>query len=231
MCGRFTLEIPSETLAELFGLAEHPVVLPRYNVAPTQRVPVIRESEGRNRLDYLQWGLIPSWAKERSVGYKMINARSETVAEKPSFRQALRYRRCLVPASGFYEWLREGKAKLPHYLQIRDNGPMVFAGLWESWKAPEGETVESCTILTTAANHLVAAVHDRMPVILHPDEYRTWLDRNLTDPAGLSRLFQPYPADLMEIRPVSPLVNSPKNDMAQLIDRVEVVPNKGLVFA
>jgi putative SOS response-associated peptidase YedK len=230
MCGRFTLEIPSETLAEMFGLAEHPVVLPRYNVAPTQQVPVIRESaEGGNRLDYLQWGLIPSWSKERSVGYKMINARSETVTEKPSFRQALRYRRCLVLASGFYEWRQEGKTKLPHYLHIRDNSPMVFAGLWETWNSPEGETVESCTILTTAANSLVAAVHDRMPVILHPDGYRTWLDRNLTDTAGLSRLFQPYPADLMEIRPVSQLVNSPKNDMAQLIERFEDVADKGLV--
>lgn len=222
MCGRFAVEIPPEILTEIFGLAEPPAVPPRYNVAPTQQVPVIRESaEGMNRLDYLHWGLIPSWAKDRSVGSKMINARSETVSEKPSFKQAVRYRRCLILASGFYEWLREGKAKLPHYFHIRDNGPMVFAGLWDRWKSPEGGAAESCTILTTAANPLVEPIHDRMPVILHPTEYRTWLDRTITDPAGLAHLFQPYPADLLAIRPVSPLVNSHKNDTAQLIDRVE----------
>ena len=226
MCGRFAIEIPSEILVEMFGLAEPPPVLPRYNVAPTQQVPVIRESaDGRNRLDHMHWGLIPSWAKDRSVGYKMINARSETITEKPSFRQAVRYRRCLVLASGFYEWRREGQAKLPHYLRIRDKSPMVFAGLWETWKSQEGESVESCTILTTAPNRLVEPVHDRMPVILHPDEYRTWLDRNITDPAGLSHLFLPYPADLMEMWPVSPLVNSAKNDLVQLIDRIEDVPD------
>jgi len=223
MCGRFVFDISPENLAGTFGLAELPVVLPRYNVAPTQQVPVVRsDADGVNRLDCLQWGLIPSWAKDRTVGYKMINACSETVTEKPSFRQAVRYRRCLVPASGFYEWKQEGKLKLPHYLRIKGDAPMLFAGLWESWKSPEGETVESCTILTTGPNRLVEQIHDRMPVILHPDEYLVWLDRSVTDPADLTRLFQPYPADLMEMWPVSTLVNSAKNDRVQLVDPVVV---------
>lgn len=222
MCGRFVFDIPSEILLETFGLMDLPDVLARYNVTPTQQVPVVRKSaDGLNRLDYLQWGLIPSWAKEKSIGVKLINARSETVTEKPAFRQAVKFRRCLIPASGFYEWKQEGKLKLPYYLQIKGNAPMGFAGLWESWKGPEGETVESCTILTTAANPLVGLVHERMPVILHPGEYGIWLDRNITDASGLTHLFQPYPADLTKVRRVSPLVNSPKNDFAQLLDPVE----------
>ena len=222
MCGRFVFDIPPDMLVATFGLAELPAVQPRYNVAPTQQVPVIRaSSDGCNRLDYLQWGLIPSWAKERSIGSKMINARSETVTEKPAFRQAVKYRRCLVPASGFYEWVQEGKLKLPYSLQVKGGSPMVFAGLWESWKGPEGETVESCTILTTAANPLVQVIHERMPVILHPGEYGVWLDRNINDASSLTHLFQPYPADLMEMRRVSPLVNSPKNDLVQLLNPVE----------
>jgi len=211
MCGRFVFDISPEILAGTFGLAELPVTHPRYNVAPTQQIPVVRRAaDGVNRLDYLQWGLIPSWAKERSIGGKMINARSETVSEKPAFRQAVKYRRCLVPASGFYEWKQKGKLKSPHYFQIKGGAPMVFAGLWESWKAPEGETVESCAILTTAANPLVEEVHERMPVILHPGEYGHWLDRDISDASKLQQLFQPYPADLMVVRRVSPLVNSPK---------------------
>lgn len=222
MCGRFAFDLSSEVLLETFGLAELPAVVPRYNVAPTQQVPVIRNSaDGCNRLDFMHWGLIPSWARDRTVGYKMINARSETVTEKPAFRQAVKYRRCLVPASGFYEWKQEGKLKSPYYFHIKAGAPMVFAGLWESWKAPEGESVESCTILTTSANPLVEEVHERMPVILHPGEYRIWLDRDITDASGLLQLFQPYPADLMVMRRVSPLVNSPKNDRVELLNPIE----------
>lgn len=229
MCGRFVFDIPGEILLETFGLAALPAVRPRYNVAPTQMVPAVRsDAEGVNRLDYLQWGLIPSWAKERSIGSRMINARSETVSEKPAFRQAVRYRRCLVPASGFYEWKQEGKLKSPHYFQVKGGAPMVFAGLWESWKAPEGETVVSCSILTTAANPLVGEIHERMPVILHPGEYRMWLDRNVTDASELLQLFQPYPADLMVMRRVSPLVNSPKNDLIELLSPIEDAAPMGL---
>lgn len=218
MCGRFAVDIPAEVLSETFTLPELPNITPRYNIAPTQQVPVVREgADGDNRLDLLHWGLIPSWAKDRNVAYKMINARSETLLDKPSFRQAYKYRRCVVPASGFYEWRHEGKAKLPHYIRIRDGLPMLFAGLWESWKSPEGEVVESFTILTTGANKLLESVHERMPVILHPAECARWLNRHLTDPTSLSVFFQPYPADLLEMWQVSPLVNTPKVDSFELI--------------
>ena len=224
MCGRFTIDIPPELLVEIFGLAETPAITPRYNISPTQQVPVIRQyADSQNHLDYLRWGLIPSWAQDESIGSKLINARSETVTEKPSFRQAIKYRRCVVPTSGFYEWRQEGKAKQLWLIRLKDGAPMVFAGLWETWKSPEGEVV-SFTILTTAANGLVAPLHDRMPVILHPDEYRTWLDRNTTSPAGLVRLFQPYPADLMEMQRLSPLVNSVKNESADLVVPVGDAP-------
>jgi putative SOS response-associated peptidase YedK len=218
MCGRFTLDIPPELLAEIFGLADTPAVTPRYNIAPTQQVPVIRRyGDGQNRLDYLHWGLIPSWAQDKSIGSRLINARSETVTEKPSFRQAIRYRRCLVLASGFYEWKQEGDAKLPWHIRLKDGAPMVFAGLWETWKSAEGEVIESCTILTTASNRLVAPLHDRIPVLLSPDEYRTWLERTTTDPTSLKKMFQPYPADMMEMWPVSPEVNNVGNDGQGLV--------------
>uniref|UniRef100_C6DZD3 Abasic site processing protein n=1 Tax=Geobacter sp. (strain M21) TaxID=443144 RepID=C6DZD3_GEOSM len=218
MCCRFSVDVSAEVLLETFGLTQVPTISPRYNVAPSQRVAVVREgADGGNRLDLLHWGLIPSWAKERSVAYKMINARSDTLQEKPSFRQAYKYRRCVVPASGFYEWRHEGKAKLPHYIRIRDGLPMLFAGLWESWKSPEGEVVESFTILTTAANRLLESIHEWMPVILHPAECGRWLDRSVTDQSGLATFFQPYPADLLEMWPVSPLVNAPNHDSCELI--------------
>jgi len=228
MCGRFALDIPAELLVDNFGLAECPQIVPRYNIAPTQQVGVIRRyGDGQNHLDSLHWGLIPSWAQGRSIGGKMINAKSETVTEKPSFRQAIRYRRCLVPASGFYEWKQEGDAKQPWYLHLKGSSLMVFAGLWESWKSPEGEVVESCTILTTAANRVVAPLHDRMPVILHPDEYRTWLERTTTDPTSLKKMFQPYPADLMEAWPVSSAVDGVENESPDLMQSIEAAPALG----
>ena len=218
MCGRFTIDISPELLVQLFGLAETPVITPRYNIAPAQQVPVIRRyGDGQNHLDYLHWGLIPSWAQDKPIGSRLINARSETVTEKPSFRQAIRYRRCFVLGSGFYEWVQEEKEKQPWLIRLKDGSPMVFAGLWEIWKSSEGEVVESCTILTTAANRLVAPIHDRQPLILSPDEYRTWLERTTTDPTGLKKMFQPFTADLMEMFPVSPMVNSVKNESADLV--------------
>jgi putative SOS response-associated peptidase YedK len=218
MCGRFSCNINSELLADLFGLREHPTLTSRYNIAPTQQVPVIREHpDGENHLDYLHWGLIPSWAQDKSIGSRLINARSETVTEKLSFRQAIRYRRCLVLGSGFYEWKQAGKDKQPWLIRLKNGAPMVFAGLWETWKSAEGTVIESCTILTTASNRLVAPLHDRMAVILSPDEYRTWLERNTTDPTGLKKMFQPYPADLMEMFPVSPMVNNVRNESADLV--------------
>jgi putative SOS response-associated peptidase YedK len=222
MCGRFTFQIPSELLVEIFGLAELTAISPRYNIAPTQQVPVIRRyGDGQNHLDFLHWGLIPPWALDKSIGSRLINARSETVTEMPSFRQAIRYRRCLVLASSFYEWQQEGKAKQPWLIRLKDGAPMVFAGLWETWKSAEGEVVESCAILTTASNRLVAPLHDRMPVVLTMDEYRTWLERTTTDPTSLKKMFQPYPADLMVMYPVSPLVNKVRNDSADLIESLQ----------
>ena len=163
MCGRFTIDIPPSLLSSIFGLSEPPATTPRYNVAPTQQVPVIRQyADGDNHLDYLRWGLIPSWFKEMSTSSPMINARSETVSEKPAFRQSIRYRRCVVPSSGFYEWKQEGKTKQPWYIRLKDGSPMMFAGLWDSWKSPQG-VVDSFTILTTAPNSLIGSLHDRMP--------------------------------------------------------------------
>ncbi len=163
-------------------------------------------------------GLIPSWAEDMTVGYKLINARSETVHERHSFRHAIRYRRCLIPTSGFYEWTGEGRCKKPLYISMKDGSPMVFAGLWESWKSPEKEVVETCVVLTTSANSLVAPFHDRMPVILHPQEYNAWLDRETNNPEQLKPLYRPYPAELMELHLVSPHVNSLKFDSPNLIE-------------
>ncbi len=218
MCGRFTLQIPPELLAEIFGLLEIPVFPARYNIAPTQQVAVVRSTgNDHNRLDFLRWGLIPSWAKDPSIGSRMINARSETVHEKPAFRHGIKFSRCIVVASGFYEWKEEDKRKVPLYVRLKDGSPMCFAGLWDHWKSPEGENIESCTILTTSSNRLISTLHDRMPVILHREEYPLWLDREVTDPEKLKQLYQPYPADPMEMYPVSPLVNSPHNESPELI--------------
>jgi putative SOS response-associated peptidase YedK len=221
MCGRFTLHIPPEQLIEIFGLLEMPVIPSRFNIAPSQQVAVIRSiADGHNRLDFLRWGLIPSWAKNPSIGSRMINAKCETVHEKPAFRHAIKFRRCVVVGSGFFEWLQEGKRKVPLYVRLKDGSPMCFAGIWEHWKSPEGELIESCSILTTTSNSLVAPLHDRMPVLLHRKSFPLWLDREITDPEKLKNLYQPYPSDLMEMYPVSPLVNSPRNDSPDLIEAV-----------
>ena len=221
MCGRFTLELPAGLLAELFGLPEPPFFPPRYNIAPTQQVAAVRRrDEGGNRLDFLKWGLIPSWAKDPSIGSKMINARSETISEKPAFRAAFKQRRCLVPSSGFYEWEAVCGKKIPQYLRLRNGSPMVFAGLWESWSGPDGASVESCTILTTAANALIEPLHIRMPVILQPGDFATWLEPNPGDPEKLKQLCRPYPAGGMERWTVSTRANSPKYDAPDLIEPV-----------
>ena len=226
MCERFTFQIPSEVLTRTFGLTEHPTVHPRYNIASTQQVPTIRQGvDGLNRFGYMHWGLIPSWTKNRAIGRKMINARSETLMSKPAYRHTVQHQRCLVLASGYYNWERVGKRTLPMYVRHIGHGPMVFAGLWDSWKSSEGETVDSCTILTTAFGEhtrkskwsLIEPHQHRMPVILNQEGYQTWLDRNTTDTARLVHLYRPYSGDLMERMPVSPLVNNLKNDSADLI--------------
>ncbi len=198
---------------KVYRLASLPEVSPRYNIAPGQQVAVVRQNHDDLRhLVTMKWGLVPSWAKDPTVGNRMINARSETVHEKPSFRQAFRSRRCIIPASGFYEWHHTGKKKVPHYFRLHGGSVMSLAGLWEKWKSPQGEDIETCTILTTAANGLVKKFHDRMPVILHSEEFDLWLDRDADDLGRLAELFHPYPADLLTEHPVTLAVNSPGND-------------------
>lgn len=218
MCGRYTLAAPGRVVAELFALDAIPELRPRYNVAPGQEVPVVRVREGRRELATVQWGLVPAWARDLAIGQKLINARAETVAEKPAFRQALRARRCLVPADGFYEWQPAAGRKQPWYFQLRDGRPFAFAGLWERWQAPGVDPLESCAIVTTAANELVAPVHGRMPVVLSPEGCGRWLAGGT--PGELAALLVPFPASEMRAYPVSPRVNSPAVDDRGCIEAV-----------
>ena len=214
MCGRFTLGATAATLAAQFDLATVPTWTPRYNIAPTQEVLVVLQpSPQANREARLhRWGLIPPWAKDPSIGNRMINARAETVATKPAFRRAFKERRCLLLADGLYEWQRQERRKQPFYIRLRDGRPFAFAGLWEHWEGSEGMAIQSCTILTTTSNEVVDRIHDRMPVILSPTDYDSWLDPNIQEPTVLQTLLRPYPADEMTAYPVSTLVNSPAND-------------------
>ena len=218
MCGRFTLYFSAELLAAIFGLPELHELIPRYNIAPTRVTAVVRSSGKARGLDLLRWGLVPSWAKDTSAGSRMINARSESLHEKPTFRSAVKSRRCIVPASGFYEWKPDGSRKIPYYIRPADGGVLGFAAIWEAWKTPEGSFLETFAILTTSANPLIASIHDRMPVILHPDAYDFWLDKAVSDPKQLQPLYLPYPADFLILHPVSTLVNSPRNDHPACIE-------------
>jgi putative SOS response-associated peptidase YedK len=218
VCGRHTLRTPVETLAEEFGITGPlPEVPTRFNVAPTQEVAAVLEEDEQRKLEMLRWGLIPSWADDPAIGNRMINARSETAAQKPSFRSAFRKRRCLVLADGFYEWQKTASGKQPYYIRMGDGSPFAFAGLWESW-GKYGEEVRSCTILTTEANGLVGEIHHRMPVILPAEEYDLWLDPDMGEAEPLLDLLRPYPDDLMEAYPVSRFVNSPSNDSEQCVE-------------
>ena len=220
MCGRYELHTHPAALALAFGLPAPPSLKPRYNIAPMQDVPVIRLSgENLRELAHVRWGLVPRWARDPSIGSRMINARAETLAQKPSFRTALKRHRCLIPASGFYEWkLIPGAAKQPIHIGMKDGSPFAFAGLTERWLSPEGEVLDTCTIVTTQANALLAAMHDRMPAIIAPAQYARWLDVAVTD---VAELFAPYPAEAMTWYPVSTRVNSVRHDDAALIERVE----------
>jgi len=211
MCGRFAQRSDPKRLAKEFKVAEVPQVEARYNVAPTQEILAVRELGDGREMTFFKWGLIPSWAKDTSMGARLINARSETVEEKPSFREAFKQRRCLIPADGFYEWQRTGGKKQPFFFRMRDECPFGFAGLWERWEGAGGQAINSCTILTTEANEVLRPVHDRMPVILHPDDYPLWLDGNERERVLLGELLRPYPAEEMIGYPVSTLVNSPGN--------------------
>lgn len=213
MCGRFALKAPPRSIQEHFHLPEQVELSPRYNIAPSQAIAVVRQLPGKSlrQLDMLRWGLIPHWARDMKIGYKMINARGETLAQKPSFRTGFKERRCLIAADGFYEWRHLGKEKQPFYVHLKNGSVFGFAGLWESWHSPEGNMVESCTIVTTSPNKLMREIHDRMPVILHPEDYEAWL-QNSTPEKTLQQLLISYPAEKMEAYRVSPEVNSPKNE-------------------
>lgn len=223
MCGRFTLTEPDVgVLLETFSLTHPPEPLPpRYNIAPTQPVAtVVRENDGSTVLRMMRWGLIPGWAKDPTIGARMINARSETLAEKPAFRNAFKRRRCLIVADGFYEWQKRAGGKLPMFITLKDRQPFGFAGLYEIWTEPEsGASLTTCTIITGPANELVAPIHDRMPIILPPEAYDLWLDPLETNTSRLAELLRPYPADAMMAYPVSPRVNAPTNDDPGLIER------------
>jgi putative SOS response-associated peptidase YedK len=226
MCGRFTLTTSVRDLADLFQATEVelPDSKPHFNIPPSAQVLAVRELSGHKgrQLLPLRWGLIPAWARNPAIGNRLINARAESAAEKPAFRDAFRRRRCLVLADGFFEWKKEGRTKEPYYLRLRDGQPFAFAGLWERWRRPDDQPVETCTILTTQANDLVRPIHNRMPVILEPRAYASWLDPELHDGAALQPLLHPYPASAMAAYPVSRLVNNPKNDDAQCVaPRVE----------
>jgi putative SOS response-associated peptidase YedK len=214
MCGRYRLTRKKEILAEHFGIEPDDHWQPRYNVAPAQDVAVIRQhpDEPKRIGSTMRWGLIPFWSKDPKLGYKMINARCEGIAEKPAFREALKKRRCLIPADGFYEWQKSGDKKRPFCFTLSDDGLFAFAGLWERWKDPEGKIVETCSIITTTPNALCQDVHDRMPVILHPEDYDLWLDPGFHKTEDLCALLKPYEAEQMKRYEVSPRVNAVKFD-------------------
>ena len=240
MCGRFSLTTDPELLAEHFDLPVVPDIEPRYNVAPTQEVAAVRETGGRpdgradgetevvgRRLVMMRWGLLPASGAERVAGHPLINARAETVADKPSFRGAFRHRRCLVLADGFFEWELVGGRKQPIYFKLRDGMPFAFAGIWERWLASDGRPVESCAILTCEPNQLVRPVHDRMPVILDRDSHTAWLSHG--DPmTHLAKLLRPYPETQMDAHPVNPMVNNVANETAECVAPYRYVTQQDL---
>ncbi len=222
MCGRFTNKAKPEEVEKEFKVGNLNSKLfetPRFNIAPTHTIAVVLEADGERIVSSLKWGLIPSWAKDASIGSRMINARAETLAEKPSFKNAFKSRRCIIPASGFYEWQKQAKgAKQPFYFYLKDKDVYGFAGLYEEWLDKEsGELVETCTIITTEANKVLEPVHDRMPVILTPKSYDEWLDAKYKDTDKLQSLLVPYPAKEMDSHTVSRAVNTPSNDSPELV--------------
>jgi len=225
MCGRFTLISPGEVLAEFFELVDTLDIKPRYNIAPTQPVGVIRQGRDTNAraFDLLYWGLIPSWAKDPAIGNRMINARAETAATKPSFRSAMKYRRCLIPTDGFYEWkaITGQKRKQPYFIRMKDESPFAFAGLWEHWQDPGGSEIDSCCILTTEPNELMADIHNRMPVILDPKNFAQWLDPEIQKADAVDSLLQAFPRSRMKAFPVNTTVNRPSNDTAACIEPLD----------
>jgi putative SOS response-associated peptidase YedK len=218
MCGRFTLSQSAAAIAEAFELADVPSAPSRYNIAPSQPVAVVLKTLKNPERHYrlMRWGLIPAWAKDPVIGNHLINARSESVAEKPSFRGAFKYRRCLIVADGFYEWKKLSRGKQPYYFHLKHRKLFAFAGLWESWN-----DIETCTLLTTTANERLAPFHERMPVILNPKDYDLWLDPTLTDSKSLQPLLKPFHAEEMIVYPVDIIVNKPANDTPECIQPLQ----------
>lgn len=226
MCGRLTQIDPAKAVRDLFDLELLEALPARYNVAPGQDILVVRGNpeSGKREAVSLHWGLIPAWSKDKKIAYKLVNARAETAASKPSFRSAFRHRRCLIPTEGFYEWKppSEGrKAKQPYYIQMRDHEPFALAGLWEHWENKDsGEIIESCTILTTEANDDVRELHDRMPVIIDPKDFRLWLDPSAQRAEDVKELLRPAAGGILTTQTVSTLVNSPKNEGRELLNAI-----------
>jgi putative SOS response-associated peptidase YedK len=223
MCGRFSLSTDATKVAELFRLEDLSLFKPRYNIAPSQPVACVSvgHETGRRTFRHLHWGLVPPWAKEPSIGARMINARSETAAEKPAFRKALQRRRCLLPADGFYEWRKVGQYREPHFIYLASREIFGFAGLFEHWQDENGNELESCTILTCAANEMMAELHDRMPVILPSEHHAAWLDPAQEDTSAVSALLRPLAAGLLDHHVVSARVNKTVHDDAGLVEPVE----------
>ena len=221
MCGRYSLIVDASVLAGVFEIDPPRDLKPRFNIAPTQTVPIVRAGrEAPREWAEVRWGLVPLWAKDSKIGARMINARGETVAEKPSFRSAVKSRRCLIPADGFYEWVATNGGKRPHFIHFADGRPFAFAGLWERWDKGGDQPLDTCTIITTTPNRLVAGLHDRMPVILAPDVFREWLAPQPLAPDRLQDLLVPCPTAGMEAYPVSTHVNKPTNDDPDCIARM-----------
>jgi putative SOS response-associated peptidase YedK len=224
MCGRFTLFAEYDDILNRFDIEaaiEQDLYQPSYNIAPSHSVLSVINDGTRNRLGYLRWGFVPSWAKDDKIGYKMINARAETLAKKPSFRQAFKHRRCLIIADSFYEWKKgPNKTKTPIRIKLKSNEIFAMAGIWERWKSPEGNTLFSCSIITTTPNELMKDIHDRMPVILQKEDEKAWLDPYLDNSSTVSHLLKPLNAEKLEAYEVSPLVNSPLNNSPNLIQKV-----------
>jgi putative SOS response-associated peptidase YedK len=230
MCGRYRLSRRKQLIAEYFDTVEKIDWEPRYNIAPTQNVGIIRQDRTQpvRKLSLVRWGLIPYWAQDSSIGQKMINARSETVLDKPAFRESFQNRRCLVPADGFYEWKRSGKSKQPIHIGMQDDLLFAFAGIWDRWKDVSGNVVETCSILTTTPNSLLAEVHDRMPVILELKNYDLWLDPGFRDLDTLTGMLRPFDQSMMKCYPVSTLVNAPANEGPECATGVELAQDARL---
>lgn len=234
MCGRYRLSRRKQLVEEYFDTADcQDDWNPRHNIAPTQPVPVVRQNPTKpaRELSMMRWGLIPHWAKDPAIATSTINAKSETAATKPAFRDPLKFRRCLIPADGFYEWKRTGTSKQPFCFEVNDGELFAFAGIWDGWKNAEGQWIKSCSILTTVPNSVTSAVHERMPVILVPDYYDLWLDPEMQNSSAVSELLKPYDARLMRCYPVSTRVNHVANDGAECSQPVELAQNHNRLFS